>query len=468
MVKTFNNNDIDNFQSFDSQMVVFDDIYNIVSVREEITGTKEQWYISVSGTLSATENGQWSLSFMGDTITNVLDPKDANGSFFYVKPNDTASTAASICNALRNCPNVYANFSIYTEGQPLVTLEAKNIGNVTDAIQSDMVGNGISLAHNDGSVNSTLQGANVTCEIFDDTTNVNIPLSKTFYNDETAFDISSVLSTFAEYDKVKPFTCMLSHISNDGTYTNDGYFTSNVVKGFKASYSDNWIEEYSKLLIAHPDEYKLWTYGNKVEIAYFITGSGRTSLTFTAMDSNGTTLDTSSNTISGYGNPEIRRATYTIPGQLYNSVFKVKVEFANDEVMFNVIKPIKAASEYKRIMFHNAYGGISYFDFTGEQTETFTISKKNYYKNIYDYYTNPDYEEEKTYDTGKQSEYQLTSHLLEKDSLFITEEMAKSKDTWLATEDKVEHIIITNVSQERDSSYPHLYRISIKYRKSFE
>lgn len=464
---TFNNNDITAFQQYKSEMIVFDDIYNIVSMEEEITGSKELWLISVNG-LTATANAQWSLSFMGNTITNVINPKDAKGSFFYIKQNDNVSTAASICNALRNCPNIYANFSIYTEGQPLVTLEAKNIGNVNDTIQSNMVGHGISLTHNDGTVSSNLQGANVICEVFDDTTNVNIPLMKSFYNDEVAFDISSILSTFAEYEAVKPFTCMVSHIDNDGTFTSDGQFTSHIVKGFKTSYSENWIENYSKLLIPHPDEYKLWTYGNKIEIAYFIDGSGRTSLTFTAMDSNGTVLDINSNTISGYGNPEIRRAAYTIPGQLYNSVYSVKVEFANDEVVFNIAKPVNTAAEYHRVEWHNPLGGIGYFDFVGDETETLSINKKNYYKNIYDYYTNPAYEEEKVYDTGKTTEYQLTSHLLEKDSLFITEEMAKSKDVWLATEDKVEHIIITSVSEERDNAYPNLFRIVIKYRKSFE
>lgn len=465
MELTFNNLD---FSQTSPDIVVFDDIYNLVSMKEEITGAKELWLISVNG-LTATQNAEWSLSFLGNTITNVLLPEDAKGSFFYIRPSDNVSTAASICNALRNCPNIYANFSIYTEGMPYVTLEAKNVGNISDTIQSNMVGHGLTLTHNAGTVSSNLQGANVTCEVFDDTTNENIPLVKTFYNDEVAFNISSILATFAEYEKVKPFTCMVSHIDNSGQYTTDHDFQSYVVRGYKTSYSTNYMQDYATLLIPHPDEYKLWTYGSKVEVAYYINGSGRTSLTFTTMDSNGTVIDTNSNTISGYGHPEIRRATYTIPGQLYNSAFSVKVEFANDEVLFNVAKPLKTTDSYTRLMWYNEMGGISYFDFIGDKSETLTINKKDYNKNIYDYYVNPAYEEEKVYDTGKQTEYSLSSHLVEKDSLFITESLSMAKSVWISTtENKVEHIIITSVSQDKDSSYPHLYRINVKYRKSFE
>lgn len=465
MEKRFNGIDF-SLQSPD--IVCFTDNYNIVSLKENITGTNEEWLISLNG-LTATQNAQWSLSFMGNTITNVIEPQDAKGSFFYVKANSDISTAASMCRALRNCPNIYANFYIYTEGQSVITLVSKNIGNINSQIESNMIGNGVSITHNSGSVSSTLQGANVMLDIFKDINeHENISLEKTFYNDEAAFNISSVLSTFVEYDEVDHFECLLSHITNDGTFVDDGSFTSYVVKGFKTSYSDNYIQNFPKLLLPHPDDYKLWSYGQNIDIAYYITGGGRTMLTFTVLDSNGTVLETSSNTVTGSGQPKIRKFTYTISGQYYNSAYTVRVNFANDEVVFNIAKPLKTVADYTRVMFHNSYGGIGYFDFVGDKSETLSINKKDYYKNIYDYYDEPSYEEEKVYEATKTTEYQLTSQLLEKDGLFITEEMAKSKDAWLATNNQNEHIIITSVSIQKDSSYPQLFRIVIKYKKSFE
>lgn len=159
MEKTFNGIDF-SLQSPD--IVCFTDNYNIVSLKDSITGTNEEWLISLNG-LTATQNAQWSLSFMGNTITNVIEPQDAKGSFFYVKANSDISTAASMCRALRNCPNIYANFYIYTEGQSVITLVSKNIGNINSQIESNMIGNGVSITHNSGKciVNTARRKCNV-------------------------------------------------------------------------------------------------------------------------------------------------------------------------------------------------------------------------------------------------------------------------------------------------------------------
>ena len=160
--------------------------------------------------------------------------------------------------------------------------------------------------------------------------------------------------------------------------------------------------------------------------------------------------------------------TYTIPPQLMNDVYKVKIEAGNDSVVFNVIKPLKMAPDATRVEWRNEYGGISYFDFTGQKSDSISTTKADYTKNIYDYYTSSEYEEEKVYNIDKTTEYTLNSHIVEENSLYILQSLSLAKKVWIKKDNDNIPIIITSIGNNKENNYSTAYTMQIKYKKSYE
>jgi len=100
--------------SLSNSIITFNDIPNILLVEDSSTSSKDVVTLKLdSSGLNAitTEDGQWYIKILDDTITNVLNPKDATSKTFYIA-DDLPSAIASLVKALRACPNIAANFVV--------------------------------------------------------------------------------------------------------------------------------------------------------------------------------------------------------------------------------------------------------------------------------------------------------------------------------------------------------------------
>lgn len=452
-------------------IICLDDIYNIYEIEEQTTGTYDKYQLVINASFSSSTNGEYYISFLGNSISNVVVPQNAKGQYFYIKQSGHTSTAVSMANALRACPNINASYNIYFEDN-IIYLEARNYGTVDEILETNISSTDMTINHTGGTTSNAIVNSDVNLEIYDEDLVYVTTLSKTFIKDDVAYNISPVLATFGEYGKIKKYYFESYFVGNDGTYTpvDYGVFAHHTL-GYKTPYSEKYISGGTKILIAHPEKYKVWTYGNTIHYMLFTGfGVGRTQVDYTCYASDETVVYTHSDTITpSQGSPEYQEITFTIPQQYYNDIYKVKIEAGNDEIIFDIIKPLKMTDGYTRIEWFNEFGGISYFDFTGEKSNTISTTKADYQKNIYDYYSATNYEEEKTYNIEKTTEYTLNSHIVNEDTLFILQSMSQAKKVWKVNDDGSKtYVIINSVAQNKESNYNTAYRIQIKYKKSFE
>ena len=111
-----------------SNLLTFSDVPNILSLDATITGTKGVFSFTFKGNLQSqvTGDSQYSVTFMDETVSNVMNPKNAKNKRFYIS-NDPTTTAVYFAKALRNCPSLSAQFDIENDGAE-VELVSKTYG----------------------------------------------------------------------------------------------------------------------------------------------------------------------------------------------------------------------------------------------------------------------------------------------------------------------------------------------------
>ena len=192
---TYNNLDLP------SNLITFTDIPNILKVVDDAGGTKAHFDFYFSSALASetTSDGQWYITFLGETITNVMNPSEAVNKNFYVAQG-AMSTTVSVARAFRNCPVIAAQFDVYpyenAQHVYAVRLIAKAVGQVWSGMQNYFSTN-ISSSYlqtygTDGYADSTLSGAKIDVDVFSGDEYVTT-LEKNYYGGECAFNMSPVL-----------------------------------------------------------------------------------------------------------------------------------------------------------------------------------------------------------------------------------------------------------------------------------
>ena len=463
MNKSFNN--IPLTGSTTIPIICLDDVYNIFTIEQPTTGTLEEYTLTVQNTLSASTNGEYYISFLGNSISNVILPQNAKGQYFFIKANSPTSTAVSIANALRACPNINASFNIIFDNNE-VTLTARNYGNVDERLQTNILSSDMTVDYTQGTVDDNIVNSNVNVEIYDENMTYLTTLSKTFIKDDIAFNISPVLSTFSEYGKMKQYYLESYYVGNDGLWNPSQDFYCYHTKGYASQFGDKYISGGTQILI--PKAYKLWTYNNTIPYTIFGGfGAGGFTITTTCYGSDDSVITATTESVQ-QPTPQYMEFTYTIPPQLMNDVYKVKIEAGNDSVVFNMIKPLKMAPDATRICWRGEYSGLMFMDFTGEKSNQINKTNSEYTKNIYDFYESPEYEEKKIFNIDKSTSYKVTSHIVDEESLRILQSLSLAKKVWIEKNNNKIPIIITGVSYAKENNYNSAYKITVDYKKSYE
>lgn len=469
-------------------IVCLSDVPSILKVEDTNGGTYAIMYLMPSSDLAAatTLNGQWYITFLGETITNVLSPNNAVNKNFYISPTSLQSTTISMARAFRNCPVISANFNITSgeyQGAYAVMLTAKNVGQIWSTMdnyfQTNLTSDYLQTIGQDGSAYSELAGAKIDVDIYTDDQYITT-LEKNYHGAECAFNISPVITTFAEYGRCRPFTMRVSSLIN-GEYTLLGNIDENQVaigymcnQGYK--YLDSTIFTVANNFSRGTEKDTLnntilYIYYPQIPISFYNGGSGGMYITIKYLDS---AYQVITSTTTTWQSSDYNRKLWDITLNLsdteaFNKAFYIDVQFGNEynTVRFNVIKPIKATEYYQRILWRNSYGGISFFDFTGQRSETRDLETMTYEKNIYDYYTDPMNELEKLYDNEVKYTVTLKSHLFENDGKYVFNDMLQSSKVWTRINGQDYAIIIDSVSvDETDNN--NIYEATIRYHYSQE
>ena len=459
-----------------SSLLTFTDVHNILKVSENISGTKAHFVFEFLGDLASTvtSDGQYYVTFLGETVSNVMSPSNSNNKRFYI--NDIDTTAANFARALRNCGTLMAEFNIIHEGN-MVTLLAKTIGqkwsNVSNYFTTNIPLANLNAQGTDGTSYSSLFGAKVDVDVYSgasyNNSNYVTTLEKNFYGNECAFDVSPVLATFSEYGKTIPYSLALSLITADGEWIELNGVNANTTYGYLANQSDKYkyINSVQMLINTNRDQIR-YVYGDTIPFSFlWADGVGGFTVTVEYLDSAYNVIHTATvqYRTSGYDS-HIVDTSISIPSEYSASTYYVDIIISNMTYRFNVIKPLKAADDYQRVFWRNEYGGVSFFDFTGARSESDGIEVETYEKSIYDYYENDAFERKKIYSQRITKSVKLTSHLMAEDGRWEFNSLMRSKQLWTVINGKTHYIIPKSVEVNEDQNYDNIFTASLTYEYS--
>lgn len=459
-----------------TNLVTLTDVPNILKVTDTTGGTKASITMSFSGNLTTmvSQDGQFYITVYDETITNVMDYNNAVNKSFYIS-TATTTTAAYVAKALRNCSNIAANFDVVNLGSS-VLITAKDYKSYQGGLScvTNIPDTYITIATSDGSSNSPLQGALIDVDVFADGEYVTT-LEKSFYDGECAFNVSPVLSTISKHGETVPYTFMISSINN-GEYneletTSENHSTVGYMVNMGEKYLDAEYVVYAQNVLRGENKgtYNktiLYLYENTIPFSFYAIMGG---LYFTVK-----TLDSSFNVITSYTQswmypfiPQNNSKLFEIDFNIGNldGVYYVDLTFGDKTLRYTVIKPFKMGEQCTRIYWRNSYGGKSFFDWTGSRTENHTSDVTTFQKNIFNYYEDTTDELNKVYDTKVEYEVTLKSHLMEKDGIWIFNDLLQSKDVWVVINGKEYKIIVDSIAVE-EQSQNNIYEATIKYKYS--
>lgn len=493
------------------------DVPNILKIED--TGAmdnarKSYLYFTFVGTrsLPVTGDGQYHLYVEGETISNVTNPENAINKNFFINRNSDSSTAASIAAAFRNCPTIAANWNVQQSGN-IVKLDAKT------PFQTDTQSyfNGIIPSNWNGTVHfsgfdaqnpSQLTGAKVQVDIYKVTNYENeyiTTLEKTCNINEVSFNLSPVLTTFAEYGKATEFQYRVNSIDKQGNFNqlNDpadetnyisvGYmvnqgqkylFNNDITIAQNFSRGNAWAGDMSTRGVIVNSQL-LYLYEPMIPISFYRGNAGGATIYIDYRDSALNMIGSATTEWQSYDSRKVLIDTgYTINmGQEYKTYFDnsfyIDFTLGYQTIRYNVIKPLYATEGNQRIYFRNSYGGVSFIDFTGKKSETRNLELSTYRKNIYDFYPTqqqldnenyyaPNYinELEKIYDNDVDYQVTLKSHLFEEDGKYIYNDLLQSSRVWTEVNGQKYAIILNSVSVEEIDTNNNIYEATITYHYS--
>lgn len=458
-----------------TNLVTLTDVPNILKITDTTGGTKASITMSLSGNLTTmvSQDSQFYITVNDETVTNVMDYNNAVNKSFYISTAAT-TTAAYVTKALRNCANIAANFDVVNSSS-YVIITAKDyksyqgdlscVTNIPDAF--------ITISTSDGSSNSALQGALIDVDVYSDSEYITT-LEKSFYDGECAFNVSPVLSTISKHGETVPYTFKISAINN-GEYQEIGTTSENhSTVGYMVNMGEKYLDAnnvvYAQNVLRGEDKgtYNktiLYMYENTIPFSFYATSGG---LSFTVK-----TLDSAFNVITSYTQSwthpftPVRSKLFEIDFNIGNldGVYYVDLVFGDKTLRYTVIKPFKMGEQCTRIYWRNSYGGKSFFDWTGSRTENHTSDVTTFQKNIFNYYEDTRDELNKVYDTKVEYEVTLKSHLMEKDGIWVFNDLLQSKDVWLERDGKKVSIIIDSIAVE-EQSQNNIFEATCKFHYS--
>lgn len=462
-----------------ANLVTFTDVPNIVKVTDEIGGQRASFSFQFEGNLRQTvsADSQYFITFLGETISNVMNPADSKNKRFYISGDEDA-TAMNVARALRNCGGIAAEFNVIHKG-PEVKLLAKTIGrkwsNIPNYLNRNIPNQYLYTFGTDGSASSVLYNSKIDLDVYSgssfDDENYVTTLEKNFYGNECSFDTSQVLSTFSEYGKTVPYIYSLQLIRDDGEWQHMGNLSGNTSVGYLANQSEKYLIAGGTQILMNNDRGAsgtiLYTYSSYIPYTVLCgPDTGGWTVTYSCKDSAFNELYSYTQTARRTSSNYLIDQYIEIPSNIFPTTYYVDLTVGSETVRFNVIKPLKATEYYQRVQWRNEYGGLSFFDFTGARSESDTVDISTYEKNVFDYYETEAYERKRIYNNDYKKTVKLTSHLIKEDGKWIFNSLMKSKRVWTEINGKTYYIIPKQIEVVEDQTYNNIYTATLTYEYS--
>lgn len=460
-----------------TDIVSLSDVPTILKVKQDEYGTHATISLTFIGDLSAITNtsGQWTITIMGNTIANTTTSDVANKSFRAMA--QPAQTAASVARALRNCTTVYSTFNVFNSGAT-VTLTARRIGELDYNVVTNIDTTYLSVTDQNGSATATLNGKDISVDITSDGEYVTT-LEKVFTDGECAFNLSPVLTTISKKFEAVPYELSINSYK-DGEYNNIGYIGTNYTTvGYMVNQGDKYLTlPTGAALFAQnvsrgdqsgvDNAMPLYIYEPYLTVCFYAHMLAGMTITVDYLDSAKNVLSSTTTTWSNpYSSRKLKTYEMNFNSPLFSQAFYIDVTFGNTKIRYNVIKPLAMTEGCTRLYWLNEYGGISFFDFVGQRSETRNLTDMTYQKNIFDYYEDDKNELELSFENSVDYEVTIQSHLIPKHGTYIFNSLLQSPYIWTVVNGEENVVLLKNVNVD-ETEQNDIYRTSVTYRYSMK
>lgn len=457
-----------------NNMVTFSDIPNILTFSSTtnvetfttyVITPADDWFENVTG------SGQYFLTIDGDTIENTISD-EVVGKHFAILDN-AAATAFSMANALRNCQAINATWRIYYDSEnEAVVLKARKGGRITASIIDETEGN-LTLNVTYGTTNNDLHQAKCYIDFYEvEGDNYLTTAMKNAYGDRCSFNITPIISTSAEYGNINKLRLDMYVLPQGGDVYNVTSYFCNAVPGYKTTYSSNFLSNMSgectlaQAIEAAGEYLDLYIYESSTTLCFINNRTGQT------YDCQIQYLDATSGVISSVTetitfDSMFQEHTFALDANKMKQAFHIKITIPNGYILYHIIKPLKATPENTRLYWRNEYGGISFFDFTGEHSDEVDMDNTTYETTVLDYYRRQEMENARVFDATYEKTYTVSSHLLPARGTLIFESLAKSKKIWTSINGSIYTVILQDVEVE-EQDVRKTYKATVSYKLSIE
>lgn len=426
-------------------IVTLTNVPNILTIESDsITGSNAQLSITIG---SVPTSGDYYITINGHTITN----KGVGSRTFTVYDTPTA-TANSIVKALRNVG--LANYEIYqgvTGGviNAVVNIRAREVGEQYEIDFNSNLGTYITYTNYSGSSTDEFNNSIINVDVYSNQRYVTT-LSKSYYKQRIGFDLRDVLNSISVYDYLTPYR-LIVYSENGGAIRSLAQIDAKSAIGYMTNQGEKyistfpwWAQNVSRgTQTGVLNRTVLYTYLPSIPVFLYSNDSAET-VNISYKDASKTEFATGFYNINVYNN--VGYAEVALDSNNFNRAYYVDLTIDSiGTIRYNIIKPTDATPRCQRVYFHNSYGGISFFDFTGQITEEHSVENETYTKNIYDYYRDTSLEETKIYDKQSSIVVTMKSHLMERSGIWLFNDFLESYDMWTVINGTQYKIICTGV-----------------------
>ena len=390
----------------------------------------------------------------GEQITSVATQQDAGVRQFAIS-SVGLTTANSICTALRSISSLLSNYDIYfgsrSNGGRVTLIARQTVGYQLTGSSTYQYIEITSIDSEDAGI-ARKASVNVAAD-----SNYLTTLEKVICSPTTNFDVSPVIASVAEYDRIGQITLTPWTSDDILTVTTGRSFNCSVLKGYHTEGQPLFLTGSTVLQNVQGTLYI--AANGRLEFGYLNTTSSEVACTVTTRDSAFNQIDSDNFDFEGEG---IVDCSFDISGIMTDDTFYVDVDVDGTLIRYNVIRPSRLSEGTTRVSFRNSMGGVSFFDFTGKASKKNAISHELYRDegSSYGYYDGGMRYDRLTRLEQNDIEHTLRSHIVKEDALHLFEDMARSGRVWIGNE----LIIVKDIAYNEQGNST--YIVQMTYNKS--
>ena len=428
-------------------MITLTNVPNILTIQSSaVTGNNSILKITINDLTKINPSNTYYITINNLTITS------GDAGFYITNANSWANQIAvahSITKSLRSLG--LTNYEIYQQisnGQltNVVIVEAREVGDLYEITFDSNLGAAIIYDNYVGATSDEFSGGRINVDVYSENKYITT-LEKSYYKEKIDFNLSDVLKSISRYDYLTPYTLYLySQVGNQ--ITSLGRISATSAIGYMVNQGNKFLNTYPMFAqnvsrgTSSPSKMVLYTYLSTIPTTIYSNESVET-VDITYYDSSLQQIGTGFSNINVYNG--VGKSEIALNSNLFNQAYYVDLSLSNDQVIrYNIIKPVDANSRCQRVYYHNSYGGVSFFDFTGQITENHKVDNDTYTKNIYDYYRDTSLEQIKIYDKQTSISVTMKSHLMERSAVWQFNDLLESYDVWTNINGIDYKIIITD------------------------